>query len=85
MDRIVRKAPLELAGRVFSTVPPPPPAAPRAAQPYLGCRPSFYHPTIISPSLIPPLNLAPAFNGVNAINAVIAPPRPPSSALPRPL
>jgi hypothetical protein len=36
-----------------SAAPPPPPAAPRAAQPYLGCRPSFYHPTIISSSLIP--------------------------------
>jgi hypothetical protein len=64
--------------------PPPPPAAPRAAQPHQGCRPSFYHPTIISPSLIPPLNLANAFNGINAINAAVTPPATLSGAPPGP-
>jgi hypothetical protein len=68
-----------------SAAPPPPPAPPRAAQPYLRCRPSFYHPTIISPSLIPPLNLAPTFNGVNAINAAVTPPATPLRCSPRPL
>jgi hypothetical protein len=38
-----------------------------------------------SPLLNPPLNLAPAFNGVNAINAAVTPPGHPSPALPRPL
>jgi hypothetical protein len=86
--------------RLSSAVPPPPPAAPHTAQPYLRCHPSFYHPTIISPSLIPPLNLAPAFNEVNAINAAITPPatslrrspgpykramRPPTLTAPHPL
>jgi hypothetical protein len=41
-------------------------------------------PAIISP-LNPPLNLAPVFNGVKAINASVTPPGHPSPTLPRPL
>jgi hypothetical protein len=70
--------------RPSSAAPPPPPAAPRAAQPYLGCHPSFYHPAIISTSLIPPLNLTPAFNGVNTINAAVTPPATPLWCSPGP-
>jgi hypothetical protein len=44
----------------------------------LGCRPSHYSPRHHSPPLNPPLNLAPVFHGVKAINApVTPPPRPP--------
>jgi hypothetical protein len=37
------------------------------------------------PLLNPPINLAPAINGVNAINATVTPPGHPSPVLPRPL
>jgi hypothetical protein len=38
-----------------------------------------------TPPSFPPLNLAPTFNGVTAINAAVTPPDHPSLALPRPV
>jgi hypothetical protein len=48
----------------------------------LECHPSRYSPRH-HPPLNPLLNLAPVFNGVKAINAVVTPPRPPLSGAPR--
>jgi hypothetical protein len=53
-------------------------ATPRAAQPYLGRYPSFYHPAIISPSLIPVLTLPPP-------SIVLTPLTPPLLSLDTPL
>jgi hypothetical protein len=69
--------------RLSSAAPPPPPATPRAAQLHTsGCRPE---PLLAPPSLplnsSPPLNLAPVFNCVNAINAAVTP-RPPHPVAP---
>jgi hypothetical protein len=51
----------------------------------LRCRPSHYSPRHHFPPLIPPLNLAPIFDGVKAINDAVTPPSHPSLVLPLPL
>jgi hypothetical protein len=61
------------SGRPSSAASLPPPAAPRAAQPYLRCHPSFYHPAIISPSLIPLLTSPPPSMAVTPLTPPLLP------------
>jgi hypothetical protein len=67
-----------------SAVPPPPPAAPRAAQPYLECHPSFYHPAIIFPSLIPLLTSPPPSMVLTPLTPPLLPPTTPLRRSPDP-
>jgi neural Wiskott-Aldrich syndrome protein len=70
--------------RPSSAAPPPPPAAPHAAQPYLRCHPSFYHPAIISPSLIPLLNSPPPSMALMPLMPPLLPPATPLRHSPGP-
>jgi hypothetical protein len=69
--------------RLSLATPPPPPAAPRATQRHLGRRPSLYHPTITSPSLIPLLTSPSPSMALTPLTPPLLP-RPPLSGAPLP-
>jgi hypothetical protein len=61
-----------------------PPLLPHSPAPHLGMPPEPLPPHHHSPLILPPLNLAPAFNGVRAIKAAVIPATPPRRS-PQPL
>jgi hypothetical protein len=54
-----------------------PPLQPRRPAPHLGMPPEPLLPHHHSPLILPPLNLAPAFNGIKSISAAVTPATPP--------